>query len=63
MSDLFHKLVKIRSNSAGFVASCPLGLWGVSGPSKEQVEAEAMHYFRLYLNGHEYDRILPEAKP
>ena len=37
---------------------CKLGLWSVSGVDKEQVQAEAWHYWRQYYSDGEYSGIL-----
>jgi len=38
--------------------SCKLGLWGVSCSDKDQVQDEALHYFRQYKGDGEYSSII-----
>ena len=38
--------------------SCILGLWCVSGACKDEVQDEALHYFRQYKDDGEYHEII-----
>jgi len=38
--------------------SCKLGLWGVAGQYKDEVQDEALHYFRQYKEDGEYYSII-----
>lgn len=40
---------------------CKLGLWGVSGSSKEWVRREAFHYWQQYYSDGEYNDLLKEC--
>ena len=42
---------------------CKLGLWGVTGEDKDQVQDEALHYFRQYKEDGEYYKILGGESP
>jgi hypothetical protein len=37
---------------------CKLGLWGVQGEDKDEVQDEALHYFLQYKSDGEYQNIL-----
>jgi hypothetical protein len=60
MTDYFNKIVHKTENRGRFCVFCPLGLWGVSAPTKEQAESEARHYFRQYFSDGEYDALIRE---
>lgn len=42
---------------------CKLGLWGVTGEDKDEVEDEALYYFRQYKEDGEYYEILGGESP
>ena len=56
----FYKCVLIFYDSDNWHYECKLNLWGVTGCDKDEVEEEALHYFRQYLEDGEYDEILGE---
>lgn len=54
----FDALVQKKKDKHGiWHYDCPIGLWGVNGKSKMDVEREAMVYFNQYLADGEYDKI------
>ena len=42
---------------------CNLGLWSVQGCNQEEVQDEALHYFRQYKSDGEYYKILGGDSP
>jgi len=56
---LLSKCAETRLMKDGTVQiHCKLGLWGVSGRNRKQVEREAMHYWFQYYEDGEYSTLL-----
>jgi hypothetical protein len=55
-TELYTKLIKIKTNKEGFVAKCPLGNWSVYGADLDAVKREAWHYFQQYYEDGDYDK-------
>lgn len=53
----FNKNTTLTKNKGQWHCDCKKGLWGVSGPTKDKVKAEAKHYFAQYLEDGEYDQV------
>ena len=58
-SNLFDRCVEWKLMKDGsYECHCKLGLWGVSGPNRETVAQEAMHYWTQYWLDGEYSKHL-----
>ncbi|CAH9015872.1 conserved hypothetical protein [Vibrio phage 381E49-1] len=56
MKTLFDTLVQVKKDKFGtWHFDCPIGLWGVSGNSKNQASSEAQAYFWQCLEDGEYN--------
>lgn len=51
---MFEKCIKRRNSKSGRSIRCRFGLWRVSGPDPELVEAEAKRYWVQYFEDGEY---------
>lgn len=50
--------VDITKKGGNYEACCKKGLWSISGPTRDEVERQAYHYFFQYILAGEYTNIL-----
>lgn len=55
---LFEQCVDRAEGEGWYEIKCKLGLWAVTGPSKESVEDHAMHYWIQYWTDGEYAKLI-----
>ena len=54
----FESCIDRKEKGGLLFIDCKLGLWGVSGSNKGQVESEATHYYLQYKSDGEYSSII-----
>jgi hypothetical protein len=57
----FERCVTRRKEDKCHYVDCALGLWGVSGRRRADVEREARRYWLLYYGDGEYGKLLGRA--
>ena len=51
----FERDIIVTKDDGLYTIECPKGLWAVSGPDMEELEGEALHYYRQYRADGEYE--------